>query len=57
MTTLDSKALLRGEAPVDKVKAYRGCGTPREQAVMEGATRAPVVVFWAFSKGQLIGKP
>jgi hypothetical protein len=42
MTTLDSKALLRGEAPV--------------ALLLEGATRAPVVVFWAFSKGQLIGK-
>jgi hypothetical protein len=25
-----------GEATPDKATAYRGCGTPREQALMEG---------------------
>jgi hypothetical protein len=30
-------------APLERTKTYRGCGTPREQAWMEGATRAPLI--------------
>ncbi len=38
-----SEASIEGEASRAKTTAYRRCGTPREQAWMEGATRAPFI--------------
>jgi hypothetical protein len=38
----DERSEIEGEAPTDKTTDYRGCGTPREQAWTEGATRAPL---------------
>jgi hypothetical protein len=38
-----SDASTEGEAPWGRDNGHRSCGTPREQALMEGATRAPLV--------------
>jgi hypothetical protein len=36
-----SVANIEGESLPERTRTYRGCGTPREQAWIEGATRAP----------------